>query len=77
MTLKIKPFGHSKAQKKNMTDIAHFPRPGQNYPYMHQLKTNVGSLNPLLEPNRLFHIDLPFIDEQILKMTSSETLWHD
>ena len=44
---------------------------------MHQLKTNVGSLNPLLEPHRLFHIDLPFIDEQILKMTSSETLWHD
>ena len=32
---KIKPFGHSKAPKKKkfMTDIAHFPRPGQNYPY--------------------------------------------
>ena len=31
---KIKPFGHSKAQKKNMTDIAHFPRPGQSDPYI-------------------------------------------
>merc|ERR1712018_661125 len=31
---KIKPFGHSKAQKKKkVTDIAHFPRPGQIYPY--------------------------------------------
>merc|ERR1711944_71685 len=30
---KIKPFGHSKAPKKKVTDIAHFPRPGQNYPY--------------------------------------------
>ena len=31
---KIKPFGHSKApKKKNMTDFAHFPRPGENYPY--------------------------------------------
>ena len=31
----IKPFGHSKApkEKKNMTDFAHFPRPGENYPY--------------------------------------------
>merc|ERR1712016_399446 len=35
---KIKPFGHSKAQKKRkkVTDIAHFPRPGQNYPYTGQ-----------------------------------------
>jgi len=33
---KIKPFGHSKAPKKKekVPDIAHFPRPGQNYPYM-------------------------------------------
>ena len=31
---KIKPFGHSKAPKKNMTDIAHFPRPGQSDPYI-------------------------------------------
>merc|ERR1712112_334938 len=32
---KIKPFGHSKApKKKKVTDIAHFPRPGQIYPYM-------------------------------------------
>ena len=33
---KIKPFGHSKAPKKKkiMTDFAHFPRPGENYPYV-------------------------------------------
>ena len=31
---KIKPFGHSKAQKKIMTDFAHFPRPGQSDPYV-------------------------------------------
>ena len=32
---KIKPFGHSKAPKKKiMTDFAHFPRPGENYPYI-------------------------------------------
>ena len=31
---KIKPFGHSKAPKKKVTDIAHFPRPGQIYPYI-------------------------------------------
>ena len=38
---------------------------------MPKLKTNVGSLKPLLEPNMLFHIDLQFIDEQIpeLKVT--------
>ena len=31
----IKLFGHSKAPKKKkiMTDFAHFPRPGENYPY--------------------------------------------
>ena len=26
-------LGHSKAPKKKVTDIAHFPRPGQIYPY--------------------------------------------
>ena len=31
---KVKPFGHSKAPKKKVTDIAHFPRPGQIYPYV-------------------------------------------
>ena len=32
---KIKPFGHRKApKKKNRTDFAHFPRPGENYPYI-------------------------------------------
>ena len=32
---KIKPFGHSKAPKKEkiMTYFGHFPRPGENYPY--------------------------------------------
>ncbi len=35
---KIKPFGHSKApKKKKMTDFAHFPRPGENDPYMGQI----------------------------------------
>merc|ERR1712018_625438 len=36
---KIKLFGHSKAPKKRekVTDIAHFPRPGQNYPYIYIL----------------------------------------
>ena len=34
---KIKPVGHSKApkKKKNRTDFAHFPRPGENYPYVY------------------------------------------
>ena len=33
---KVKPFGHSKAPKKKkiMIDFAHFPRPGENYPYV-------------------------------------------
>ena len=33
---KIKPFGHSKAPKKEkiMTDFANFLRPGENYPYV-------------------------------------------
>ena len=37
---KIKPFGHSKAKKKIMTDFAHFPRPGENYPY--ESNQNIG-----------------------------------
>ena len=38
---KVKPFGHSKAPKKKkiMTDFAHFPRPGENYPYVLQKLT--------------------------------------
>ena len=30
----IKPFGHSKASKKILTHFAHFPRPGENDPYV-------------------------------------------
>ena len=61
-----------------MTDIAHFPRPGQNYPYVHTIEgTEMGDIlyserappTPVCEsPSNTLHMDSFFAIKVLLRM---------